>query len=90
MAHADRERLQPAMQQKACVRIEARAKMVLGMRDAFDQVGATDHGAGDDVGMPVKILGAAMKGEVEADFGGTKIDRARERVVDDRDQPVLG
>ena len=50
---------------------------------------APDHGAGDDIGMPVEILGPAMNREIEAEFRGPKIDRTREGVVDDRDQPVL-
>src|ERR1700732_1408501 len=89
MAHAHGERLHPAMQQEARVRIEAAAKMVLRMRDALDQVRAPDHRARDDIGMAVQILGAAVQRKVEADFRGTKINRAGERIVDDRDEPVL-
>src|SRR5260370_29811460 len=68
MAHAHRERLHPAMKQEACVRIENPAQMVQRMRYAFDKLRAPDHRAGDDIGVSVEILGAAMFRQIEADF----------------------
>src|SRR5271154_3120232 len=61
MPHAQRERLHPAMQQKACVRIEAAAEVVQRMLHILDQLRAPDHGARDDVGVAVEILGAAVQ-----------------------------
>src|ERR1700731_4703593 len=75
MAHANRERFHPAMKQEARMRIENPAKMIQGMRHAFDKFRASDYGAGDDIGMSVEVLGAAMQRQVEADFRGTKINR---------------
>src|SRR5712675_478375 len=64
--------------------------MVQGVGDAFDQFRASYYGAGDDIGMSVEVLGAAMQRQVEANFRGTKIYWTRESIVDDRDEAILG
>src|SRR6266478_984401 len=90
MTDSHRERLHPAMEQKARVRIENPAEMVQGVGDPSGKPGASDHGARDDIGMSVEVLGPAMQRQVEADFCGAKINRTRESIVDDRNQAVLG
>ena len=64
--------------------------MVQGMRNPLDELRASYYRAGHDIGMSVQVLGPAMQRQIEADFRGAKINRTRESIVDDRNQPVLG
>src|SRR5579863_1367090 len=84
MTHAHGERLEPAIQEKARVRIERAAKVILRALDFANQVAASDRGARNDIRVTVQIFCRAVQRQIEADFRRSKINRTRESVVDDR------
>src|SRR6266478_956908 len=59
------------------------------MCDLLDQTGTADTRAAYYVRVPVQVLRATVQRNIEAPLGGSEVDRARERVVDERDQPVF-
>src|SRR5215469_11685770 len=89
MAHAHRQCLHPAMQQKTCVRVERPAEMTEPDIDRIDQLSAPNNGTGHDVRMAIEILGTGMQRKVEAVLCRPEINRAGECVVDHRRQVIL-
>jgi hypothetical protein len=88
ITHPHGERFHPAMEQEAGVRIEHATQVVEFVRNLFNQLRASDHCAGHDVGVAVQVLGATVQRQVEAGLRRAKIDRACEGVVDDRHEVV--
>ena len=66
VAHAQREGLQPALEQERRVRVERAAEQVELVADALDQLRAPGDRAGDDVGVAVQVLGGAVDRQIEA------------------------
>ena len=86
--HAQRERLDPAVQEEAGVRVERPSEVVQLVPHLLDQGRRPGDRARDDVGVAVQVLGAAVEDQVDADGRGPEVHRARERVVDQGHEPV--
>src|SRR6266508_4767015 len=89
IAHAYEERLDPAVQEERRVRIERASQMIELALDPLDVLAAAHDRAGDDVGMSVHVLRAAVDGEIEPVLQRPEVDGRRERVVDDRDEAAF-
>src|SRR6516165_7131871 len=66
VAHPQRERLQSALEQERRVWIERAAEVIGAVADALDGGGVAHHRAGDDVGVPVQVLGRTVQAQIEA------------------------
>ena len=64
------------------MRIERSTQVVQAMLDFMNHVVTANDGPGNNIGMPIEILGATVQRDIEAPFGWTEIDRAGKRVVD--------
>src|SRR3954447_19176706 len=69
---AQTERLEPAMEQEAGVRIEGAAQMVEGVLRRLDAAGAPRDRPGDEVAVAVQVLGRAVQHQIESMLDGTE------------------
>jgi hypothetical protein len=85
---AQRQRLHAAFQQIASMRIERSTHVVDDVAHRIDALLRTGDDTGDDVAVAVQVFRRAVHDDVDADRCRTEVHRARERVVDDGDEPV--
>ncbi len=83
-ADAYRERLQSPAERVGGVRIEDGADELASLEYLLDDLGRSGEHAGGHVAVAVEILGRAVHDDVDAERQRLLIDRAGERVVDDR------
>src|SRR3954466_7212455 len=88
VAEADPQRLQPAMEQEAGMRIERSSQVIERVFHRLDPAGASGYGACDQIAMPVEVLRRAVEDEVEAQRDRPETERRGEGVVDEGDQVV--
>ena len=90
LAHAQRQRLQAAQREEAVERAADRADGVLQEPDLLGELRVRRHrDAADHVGVAVQILGRRVHDDVGAELERPLHPRARERVVDDREDAAL-
>jgi hypothetical protein len=91
-AHAQVQRLEPALREPAVVRARHGADRVLQEAEALEDggaVGRDDDGAHDDVRVAVDVLGERVQDEVGAGEEGRRVEGREEGVVDE-DEGVGG
>ncbi len=82
-AHAEHERANAALEQKARMGIEASAQMIQSVTNLMNELASAEDRPGDEIGVPVQIFSRAMEREIKPELNGAEIDGTRERVVDD-------
>ena len=89
--HSNSQSFHTPVQEKTGVGIQGTAQMDELMGNFVNQIFTPDHGAGDNIRMTVKILGAAMQRQIESPFRRSKVDGAGKGVVDHQnDAAFLG
>ena len=68
--------------------VERAAEVEQELSHGVDLLGRADHRAGDDVAVPVEVLGGTVDHQVDADLARPEVDRRGEGTVDHRDQIV--
>ena len=87
-AHAHGERLQPALEQEAGVRVQATAEGEQARPDHVGELSAAERHAGDEVAVAVEVPGARVHDHVGAEFERPATERRDEGGVDHQPRAV--
>jgi len=88
LPHPDPEGLEAAMEEEAGLWVQHPTEELQGVSHLIYVLGRPGHDARGEVGVPAKVFGTGVENHVEAEVGGTHVDRRGERAVDHGDQPM--